>query len=238
MLMEAGTMTLSEIFYSLQGEGMLTGMPSVFVRTSGCNLRCAWCDTPYASWHPEGESLTLESILAEIKKFPAKYVVLTGGEPMVAKNLPELASELKKCGYHITIETAGTMPPGGIACDLASISPKLANSTPSPGSISESWIQRHESTRLQIPVLQEWISNYPFQLKFVVSGPEDLEEIRELLDALDPAMDHSKILLMPEGTDVETLRSRQQWLVQVCLENGFRYCDRLHISLFGNTKGT
>ncbi len=236
--MAAGIMTLAEIFYSLQGEGMLAGMPSVFVRTSGCNLRCAWCDTPYASWHPEGESITVESVVEKVKNFPARHVVLTGGEPMVAKDLPALASELAKCGYHITIETAGTIPPDGIRCDLASISPKLSNSTPAPGTISESWIQRHESTRLQVPVLQEWITKYPYQLKFVVSGADDLAEIRELLDALDPAMDRSNVLLMPEGTDVETLRSRQQWLVQVCLENGFRYCDRLHISLFGNTKGT
>src|SRR5215469_9962101 len=75
---------IAEIFYSLQGEGSLVGVPSVFVRTSGCNLRCVWCDTPYTSWHPEGEERTLPSIVAEVEQYPARHVVVTGGEPMIA----------------------------------------------------------------------------------------------------------------------------------------------------------
>ena len=124
-------MLICEIFHSIQGEGELAGVPSVFVRTSGCNLRCAWCDTPYASWEPEGENLSVSGIVAEVRRHPAvRHVVLTGGEPMIAKDLPLLAAELRGFGYHITIETAGTLPPDGIACDLASLSPKLLNSAP------------------------------------------------------------------------------------------------------------
>src|SRR5258708_21103264 len=104
-------MLIAEIFYSLQGEGELTGVPSVFVRTSGCNLRCNWGDTPYASWQPEGRQQTVDEIVREVEKHPARHVVLTGGEPMIAKEIRELAAALKKLGYHITIETAATVAP-------------------------------------------------------------------------------------------------------------------------------
>ena len=106
-------MLISEIFYSLQGEGMLAGVPSVFVRTSGCNLRCNWCDTPYASWNPEGTPKTVAQIVAEIESHPARHVVLTGGEPMIAKDVRLLAAAIKDLGHHLTIETAATVAPGG-----------------------------------------------------------------------------------------------------------------------------
>jgi 7-carboxy-7-deazaguanine synthase len=120
-------MLISEIFYSIQGEGELTGVPSVFVRTSGCNLRCNWCDTMYASWDPEGDQMSLDEILRKVDSFPTQHCVLTGGEPMVAKEIHELANSLRQQGKHITIETAATIPPAGIACDLASLSPKPKN---------------------------------------------------------------------------------------------------------------
>src|ERR1700754_5082939 len=105
-------MLIAEIFHSLQGEGELTGVPSVFVRTSGCNLRCNWCDTPYASWTPEGEQMSVEQVLREIARYPARHVVLTGGEPMIAKDLAALAHGIKQhASQHITIETAATVPP-------------------------------------------------------------------------------------------------------------------------------
>src|SRR4051812_15020160 len=152
-------MLISEIFYSLQGEGELTGVPSVFVRTSGCNLRCNWCDTPYASWSPEGTQLTVEAIVAEVKKHPARHVVLTGGEPMIAKEIRALAGALKNLGYHITIETAATVPPDGIACDLASLSPKLASSAPD-NRLSDTWREKHESLRWQPEVVKAWLDRY------------------------------------------------------------------------------
>ncbi len=231
-------MLISEIFHSVQGEGELTGVPSVFIRTSGCNLRCRWCDTPYASWNPEGAEMSIDQILAEVKKHPAAHVVLTGGEPMVARGIHELAAALRALGKHITIETAGTVAPGGIACDLASISPKLADSTPAPGSIETSWIERHEKSRLRPEILREWLTAYPFQLKFVVSSEADLPEIHALLATTGHQISPSKILLMPEGTDPAMIDSRREMLVGLCLRHGHRLCDRLHIRLFGNTRGT
>src|SRR6185369_12024657 len=104
-------MLISEIFHSIQGEGELTGVPSVFVRTSGCNLRCNWCDTMYASWSPEGTDMSVDQIFAEVARHPSQHCVLTGGEPMVAKGIRDLARVLRAAGKHITIETAATIPP-------------------------------------------------------------------------------------------------------------------------------
>ncbi|HEV7869247.1 MAG TPA: 7-carboxy-7-deazaguanine synthase QueE [Chthoniobacteraceae bacterium] len=231
-------MRIAEIFHSIQGEGELTGVPSVFVRTSGCNLRCTWCDTKYASWTPEGEQVETDEVLRRTLAFPAQHAVLTGGEPMLAKDLPALARGLRDAGWHITIETAGTIPPDGIACDLASISPKLSNSTPQAGEIAENWRERHEALRLQPAVLREWIDRYPFQLKFVVESGADLDEIDALLREIDRPIRAAKILLMPQGIDVATLQGRDETLVDLCLRRGFRYCQRLHVSLFGNRRGT
>jgi 7-carboxy-7-deazaguanine synthase len=231
-------MRISEIFYSIQGEGELTGVPTVFIRTSGCNLRCRWCDTPYASWKPEGEEMSIDDILREVTKYPARHCVLTGGEPMIARGIHDLAAALKAEGHHITIETAGTVPPAGIACDLASLSPKLSNSTPESGEIEPNWIERHNYTRLQPEVLRQWIENGGYQLKFVYTAHTDLEEIDSLVASIGIPIPPSKILLMPEGTSDVRIAERQMELVQVCTKRGNRYCDRLHIRLFGNKKGT
>lgn len=231
-------MRISEIFHSIQGEGELTGVPSVFVRTSGCNLRCSWCDTPYASWDPVGEEMTVEFILERVIAYSCAHVVLTGGEPMVAKGIRDLASRLKEAGKHITIETAGTFAPEGIACDLASLSPKLANSTPTVELAGAAWVERHEKTRLQLDVLRQWIDSYPFQLKFVISDQSQLAEIKNLLLFLDRSVPPSKTLLMPEGVTLEALGARRDWLIDACKQDGYRYCQRLHIDLFGNTRGT
>jgi 7-carboxy-7-deazaguanine synthase len=233
-------MLISEIFYSIQGEGILTGVPSIFIRTSGCNLRCRWCDTPYASWLPEGEEMSPGEILTRIGSWPAaRHVVLTGGEPMVAKGIRVLANALREREFHITIETAGTVPPDGIACDLASLSPKLTHSTPAPGEIEAGWIERHERLRLQPGILRAWLDHCAdYQLKFVVSSQADMEEIRSLLDQLESSVRADRVLLMPEGRTVEELRARSTWLVDVCRQSGHRFCHRLHIELFGNTRGT
>ncbi len=231
-------MFISEIFYSIQGEGVLTGVPSVFLRTSGCNLRCRWCDTMYASWKPEGTEMSVAEILSVVEKWPARHVVLTGGEPMVARGIRELAGALRERGMHITIETAGTVAPEGIACDLASVSPKLSHSTPREGEIGEGWVERHERLRLQPEVLRAWLdAGADWQLKFVVSGEEDLGEIGELVRALGREVPAEKVLLMPEGRTVEELRSRSEWLVEVCRRTGYRFCQRLHIELWGNKRG-
>jgi len=222
---------IAESFYSIQGEGSLVGVPSVFVRTSGCNLRCVWCDTPYTSWQPEGEELSLDEILACVDEFPqARHVVLTGGEPMIAPQVVELTERFRARGLHITIETAGTVFKP-VACDLMSISPKLAHSTP-PGP----WAAPHERLRIQTDVLRRLMSDYDYQLKFVVARPEDLDEMRRLLAEI--GADRSKVILMPEGIDAEVLRERAQWLAEICKQEGFRFSPRLHVDLYGNKRGT
>lgn len=232
-------MLISEIFYSIQGEGELTGVPSVFVRTSGCNLRCKWCDTPYASWKPEGRQMSVDEIVYEVKKYTtARHVVLTGGEPMIAPGIHDLSSALKGAGYHITIETAGTISPSGIDCDLASLSPKLSNSTPVPGSIDAVWIERHNETRHQPEVLSEWITRYNYQFKFVIGAEADLSETLAIMRLGFPDVPHWKVQLMPEGIDSTSIAKHRSMLIDFCKESGYRFCDRLHIHLFGNTRGT
>ncbi len=232
-------MRISEIFYSVQGEGSLTGVPSVFVRTSGCNLRCTWCDTPYASWHPEGPEMTVEAILAEVMRHPARHVVVTGGEPMIAKDIREFLTRLHEAGKHITVETAGTVSPAGVPVDLASLSPKLANSVPSLEKAGAGWVQRHEQTRLQPAVLREWLEHATdYQLKFVISNEADLEEARQVVASIGMPVPADKVLLMPEGVSLEIMRTRYDLLVNACLTHGYRLSPRLHIELFGNTRGT
>ena len=231
-------MKISELFFSIQGEGELTGVPSVFVRTSGCNLRCRWCDTKYASWKPEGENVTINDLLNKVCSYPARHVVISGGEPMIAKGIEEFVRLLKESGKHITIETAGTISPNGIQCDLASLSPKLSDSTPNEGDINKQWIDRHESKRLDYKILSEWVNSYNFQLKFVVSKEEEIKEIQNVISRIEGKILPEKVLLMPEGIDPDTLRSRYDLLIDLCKENGYRLCNRLHIDLFGNTPGT
>ncbi len=231
-------MLISEIFHSLQGEGELTGVPSVFVRTSGCNLRCTWCDTPYASWNPEGVGQTVEQIVGAVERYKTTtHVVLTGGEPMIAKEIRELAAAIKAIGRHITIETAATVAPAGIACDLASLSPKLLNSAPDPQQ-HLAWRRKHEATRWQPDVVRAWVDAYPYQFKFVIARPEDVDEMEHMLAALRREVPRHKVLLMPEGTTMDKIRTRATWLADLCKERGYRYAHRLHIELYGNKRGT
>jgi 7-carboxy-7-deazaguanine synthase len=220
---------IAELFYSLQGEGALVGVPSVFIRTSGCNLRCSWCDTPYTSWQPEGADLSLEQILDEVKAHPARHVVVTGGEPMILPEAIPLTERLRALGLHITIETAGTVfrP---VACDLMSISPKLANSTP-----SGPWAIQHDRLRIQTGVLRELVDRYPYQLKFVIAQPDDMAEVRALLETL--RADRDRVILMPEGTDRDVVRERSLWLAEICKSEGFRFSPRLHVELYGDRRG-
>lgn len=233
---------VSETFTSIQGEGKLTGVPSWFLRLSGCNLRCTWCDTPYASWNPEGESRSIESLIDEAETSGVRHAVVTGGEPMIFPQLPAICAGLRDRGMHVTIETAGTVFPeawSGLACDLISISPKLSNSTPvnddrDPKRI---WSERHEQRRLNPAVLHRLLAAFPDrQLKFVVSSPADLTEIDELLATLS-GFGPGDVMLMPEGTAPPDSAS-VAWVVETCLARGWRYCHRLQIELFGDTRGT
>src|SRR5260370_16242027 len=160
---------------------------------------------------------------------PARHVVLTGGEPMTARQAVELTERLRARGLHITIETAGTVF-HSVACDLMSISPKLSHSTP-PGS----WAATHERLRLQPAVLLQLMRTYEYQLKFVVADPKDIEEIRSLLDQIDA--DRSKVILMPEGIDPAILHERAACIAEICKDEGFRFSPRLHVDLYGNRRG-
>lgn len=265
-------MKIAEIYQSIQGEGKLAGTLSVFIRTTGCNLRCAWCDTPYTSWSPEGEWIEIDEILARVESYPANHVVITGGEPFIARDIEVLTYALKTRDYHITIETAGTVWKN-VACDLASISPKLANST--PWRRDPRWAKRHEAARINLDVILGLMEADDYQLKFVVDKPEDMTEIEALLDQLDARLvasrqketsddasettvasappqtvndkssglrrahiPSSNVLLMPQGVTREELEGKTRWVAELCARYGYRYCPRLHIELFGNTRGT
>ena len=180
--------------------------------------------------------MEIDAIVSAVNAYPSQYCVVTGGEPMIAKGIHELAAKLREAGKHITIETAATVSPGSIACDLASLSPKLSNSTPDAS--TNGWRQRHEETRLQPGIIAEWIDSYNFQLKFVVTSELDLQEIDALLKLVTRPIPRFKVMLMPEGTDTATIRNHGQNVIDVCKHRGYRYCNRLQIDLFGNTRGT
>lgn len=210
---------------------MLVGMPSVFVRTSGCNLRCTWCDTPYTSWHPEGEERSIESIAEEVERYGASHVVVTGGEPMIAPEIEALTHLLKQ---HVTIETAGTVD-AHVRCDLMSISPKLANSTPHARDDGR-WAAQHDRLRYQPEILRRLIQLYPYQLKFVIADRNDMTEVHAIVEAVGASK--SRVLLMPEGVDAAVLAERGRWLADICKREGYRFSARLHIELWGNRRGT
>ncbi|HLO98294.1 MAG TPA: 7-carboxy-7-deazaguanine synthase QueE [Fimbriimonas sp.] len=224
---------ISEIFHSVQGEGLLMGVPSTFVRVSGCNLRCVWCDTPYASWNPEGSVMSVPEIVEKVQARDLRHVVLTGGEPMIFGEIEELCAELARRGIHITIETAGTVH-RSVPCDLMSISPKLAHSTPVD---DMKWGPRHEELRLNVEALTALLGEYECQLKFVVAAAADVAEIQKLLSLL-PSVLPERICLMPEGRDSATLWERARALVPVVMEHGWRIAPRMQIDLFGDTRGT
>jgi 7-carboxy-7-deazaguanine synthase len=228
-------MRIAEIFRSIQGEGLLTGTPSVFVRTSGCNLRCGFCDTPYTSWEPEGDDLPVDEILAQVARWDCTHVVLTGGEPMLHAELIPLAAALRGAGRHVTIETAGTLDLP-VACDLMSISPKLSNSAP-PIERDPRWRTRHERARHAPQVIRRLTTDYDYQLKFVVDKPGDCDEVRTYL-AQWPHLALDRVLLMPQGMDAASLAARAEWLVPYCHSHGVRYCPRRQIEWFGLTRGT
>lgn len=228
-------MRIAELFSSPQGEGFLTGTPSVFVRASGCNLRCWFCDTPYASWQPEGENLSVDEIVAQVEQYECRHVVITGGEPMVFEDLVPLSERIGRLGRHITIETAGTryLP---VRCDLMSVSPKLSNSGPDPRK-HEDWARRHEQRRHAPEVVRRLVAEYVYQLKFVVDEPDDCREVEQYLAEL-PEIDRSHVMLMPQGIDTYHLAEKARWLEPYCAAHGLQYCARRHIEWFGPGRGT
>ncbi|PRP90608.1 7-carboxy-7-deazaguanine synthase [Enhygromyxa salina] len=243
------SLRIQERFVSVQGEGALVGAPSSFVRVSGCNLRCVWCDTPRTSWAPEGRAVELDELVRWCAAGP-RHVVLTGGEPMLLSPAAELSQRLRSAGHHLTVETAGTVWCEGLEADLISISPKLSHSTPWDRAAAlgkPKLATMHEAARLDLELLARLIERFAdgWQLKFVVRtrAPElltaDLDEIDAIVTALElPTSARDRVLLMPEGTDDATLRAGYLAAIDACRTRGYRLGLRLHIHLFGHTPGT
>ena len=270
-----------EVFTSIQGEGMWTGTPSVFVRVAGCNLRCVFgnsrCDTPYSSFELEKPIVdtvkgAVELVKAELEKNPmVTHLVLTGGEPMLYKEAIKkfYISLLGDHELKLTIETNGSLPALGVWgvdyddsdedfnywVDLWSISPKLSTSVDHQCKfLTKAQAENHDKTRINIDNLASYWDDYctvrneydpdnRIQLKFVYSGEDSVTEIKELLEKLaNKAMLPVNILndfvmLMPEGTTNEQLARISQECAEVCIREGWTFCDRLHIRIWGDKRG-
>ncbi len=190
------------------------------------------CDTPFTSWNPENKDITLTEAVETITKYDCKHVVITGGEPFIqVKELTELCRELDQRGHHITIETNGTIF-APVAAHLISMSPKLRNSNPPS---ANRFFQRHERGRICPDVIRQFLDRYECQVKFVVDQPADLEEVQTLQTEISiPA---ETIVLMPQGITPEELAPKQEWLVDICKEHGYRYSPRVHVDIWGDKRG-
>ena len=233
---------INELFYSLQGEGKLAGTPSVFIRTSGCNLRCWFCDSYHTSWEPHGGMMHIEEIISKVESYEAAdHVVITGGEPLIHEDIVPLINRLSDKNYHITVETNGTIHRNA-EIDLASISPKLASSTPTPEKDPKGdgeWEEKHEKNRIDIDAMTDLISTSDeYQLKFVVTGKEDMTEINTLVEdiavACDTHISHTDVLLMPEGMTQDDLTETRSTVADIALEHGYQYTPRLHVNLWND----
>ena len=240
---------VSELYTCLQGEGSLTGVPHILIRVTGCKLRCqfanSFCDTPYASWKPEKGKFTYQDIDTFYNENShIKHTMITGGGPT---SHPEMLQTLcliaKRKGHYITIETEGSEFVQTDA-DLISLSPKLSNSTPRPGTmmgycnreVTEKDKERHEKWRCNYKAMRTLILKHPdYQLKPVISNEEDLNEVKELQEILNISND--KVWLMPEGLVPEELTVRRKWLMEICQNEGYNYTDRLHIIAYGDKRG-
>ena len=235
---------INELFYSLQGEGKLAGVPSVFVRTSGCNLRCWFCDSYHTSWEPTHATMSVDEILDAVADHDADHVVVTGGEPMLHDGIVTLLDRLADRGYHTTVETNGTIYREA-PIDLASVSPKLASSTPTPDRDPKGdgeWADRHEADRIDVDALARLVDDYESQLKFVVTSGDDLPEIEQIVDrvraaATDPVPDED-VLLMPEGTTRTELDESRRRVAELAAEHGYRYTPRVHVDVWNDAPGT
>ena len=222
-----------EIFYSLQGEGVTMGTPSVFLRLALCNLACSWCDTKYTwDWEQhdrdrEVTSLEVRQVEGRIVKHGCRHLVITGGEPLLQQlDLALLASSLKDRGFYLEVETNGTIAPEPELIrdiDQWNISPKLNNSG-------------HPKERRELPqVMDTFRGLMNAFFKFVMAVPGDVAEVRTLVKRYD--LPKNQIILMPEGQTPEAVQSRSRWVSQACVEEGFRFSTRLHILLWGDERG-
>ncbi len=230
----AEKLRIAETFTSLQGEGQLTGTRSFFIRTSGCNLRCWFCDTPYASWNPEGGPRSIDQLVNDAITSGCRHVVLTGGEPLLPPSVVALVCGLRAASLHVTIETAGTVD-RELTVDLMSISPKLAHSGPRNG--ESAWARRHEERRWRVDVVRRLIAqSITHQLKFVVDQPRDFAHAVDA--AVEIGANPESVWIMPQAVSETALDQQGQWLRPLCQQRGYHYCDRMQIRWYGNRRGT
>lgn len=248
-LAQSDSFRLTETFVSCQGEGRLTGTESFFIRLAGCNLRCWFCDTPYASWRVEGARQHLDSIVERAVESGCTHVVLTGGEPLLPLQVGKLTSAIRRAGMHLTIETAGTID-REIECDLLSLSPKMAASAPvaeklivqpsqanDPQASERRWHAQHEQRRWRPKVIARLIERSDdYQVKFVIDSPVDCQPTLHAVESLRLPPD--RVWIMPQALRPEQLEPQSQWLRPWCVRHGFHYCDRMHLRWYGAKRGT
>jgi 7-carboxy-7-deazaguanine synthase len=243
---DALSLPINELFYSIQGEGKLAGVPSVFVRTSGCNLRCWFCDSYHTSWARTHAWMSVDDIVDEVQSYDqGNDGVVTGGEPMIHDEIEPLVERLADAGYHITVETNGTVD-RDIPVDLASISPKLASSTPTPDQDPKGdgeWAERHDELRIDIEALAALVARSESQLKFVVTddADRDLNEIDALVADVravaDVPIPDSDVLLMPEGMTSDRLAETRERTAELAMDRGYQYTPRLHVDIWEDAPG-
>ena len=240
-------MKISELFYSIQGEGRRAGVPSFFIRTNNCNLRCMFtsgnlCDTPYTSWSPDDKQnigeMNVSDIIKEFRESGAPDAIITGGEPTLQQEeLAELCRALKSEGAYITIETNGTYAGKFMEyIDLFSISPKLKSSVP----FDTKYEKMHMENRINLEVLKQYhefakSANKSIQWKFVYCGEKDLDEIFKLRQ--DIGFENKDIYLMPEGIIEKDIHVKREALIRICKQHKLNYSDRLHVIIWGERRG-
>jgi 7-carboxy-7-deazaguanine synthase len=208
-------MKVSEIFYSIQGEGINVGKPAVFVRLQGCNLRCSFCDSKYTWSLKEGREMLVDDVVKEIKKFKCNHVVWTGGEPSLQISEIENTVLSKLFDYTHEIETNGTIYFSPNSFSIVTISPKKGH--------------------VNYTVLKRFASKTNTFFKFVIADRDDLRYWLSTIRRLK--LPKNRCMFMPEGKDKKTLRERSLWLVEKCKEHNIRFSPRLHIILYGNVRG-
>ena len=213
-------MKISEIFYSIQGEGSSVGIPMVFIRFGECNLRCTYCDSKYAF---KGEDQSLDEVLEEVAKYPVKRVCVTGGEPLLQEEaFKTLLNALFDLGYFVEVETNGTIRPSSIYDNIMqwNVSPKLTNS----------------GNDLKDSINKDRLMTYnllPGIFKFVIGSEEDFQEAHQLIHELSL----QNIYMMPEGQKDEDVKKTSLWLIEKCKESSYYFSPRLHIWLWEGKKG-
>lgn len=241
---------ITEFYKCMQGEGKYAGRPHLLIRTNGCRLRCcfkdSFCDTPYSSWQPQKNNYVWNDLINFIdNNKDIKYFMITGGGPTLHKDfLIELCEYIKSVDDNnfITIETEGSEYVNTKA-DFISLSPKLSNSIPVVGrlmpytrkQITERDKEQHEKFRKNYQAMNELIFEKEYQLKPVISSIEDLKEVKEIQNILD--IPNSNVWLMSEGITNEQLQEKRKWLYELALEQGYNYCERLQIIIYGDKRG-